>query len=81
MDLSKECEEMYGEVVDRRRHLPHIVMDHGREARGESCQYDTVLSKYHGGGERESSEESYQHLGGGGRGGRGGREEKGGGRK
>ena len=80
MDLSKECEEMYGEVVDRRRHLPHIVMDHGREARGESCQYDTLVSKYQGGGQRrgqrESSEESYQHVGGGERGGRGGRGEE-----
>ena len=63
------CEEIYGEVVDRRRQLPHIVMDHGRE---ESCQYDTLVSKYQGGGQRrgqrESSEESYQHVGGGGRG-------------
>ena len=57
------CEEMYGEVVDRRRQLPHIVMDHG-------SQYDTLLSKYQGEAEREreSSEESYQHVGGGGRG-------------
>lgn len=59
------CEELYGEVVDRRLHLPNIVIDHGRE---ESCQYDSLLSKCQGGAERGRSEESYQHVGAGGRG-------------
>ena len=59
------CEEIYGEVVDRRHHLPNIVIDHGRE---ESCQYDTLLSKCQRGAERGRSEESYQHVGAGGRG-------------
>ena len=50
------CEELYGEVADRRLHLPNIVIDHGREQVWQAWQY-----------EREGSEESYQHVGGGGR--------------
>ena len=59
------CQELYGEVVDRRRPLPNIVIDHGRQ---EDCQYDSPLNKCQAGGERERSGESYQHVGGGGRG-------------
>ena len=52
------CQELYGEVADRRHHLPNIVIDHGRE---QVWQYDTLFT------EKEGSEESYQHVGGGGR--------------